>query len=107
MLKYYKNKKYQTYKIVKLIKKFLRNNQPDKKEKISGYVDYYIERTYNIGKYKLLHQRLTRGDLIKLQANNRSIITYVDQSYQYSGLLGINDLKACIGWKNLKKLLTF
>lgn len=44
------------------------------------------------GNLKIVLTRLIRADLVEVFDNERLVLSYVDQSHQYPGFLGFNDV---------------
>ncbi len=76
--------------VVRLFRDFIEKHfsHPDKYQKIIGLET----RNWKAGSFVIVHERQVRGDLITIKIQNTMIAQWVDQSHQYPGFLGLNDV---------------
>jgi len=51
-----------------------------------------LEKTFSVGTLDFRVFRGFRGDLIEVSLKDEMVVEYVDQSHQYDGLMGLNDI---------------
>ena len=62
-----------------------------------------FQETFYIGLYTIVYFSDIRGSLIELKKGSKIILTYVDQSRQYSNMIGQNDIQ----FENIELLKDF
>lgn len=107
ILKYfkkYKNKK-DNKKTRLLIQEYMSKNKEDE---LVDFYDEFYKKVWLLNKnISIIFIRLPSGDLITLNKKNIKLIEWVDQSYQYANLLGINDYIRYVSLYFLKNILKF
>lgn len=71
---------------------------------INHYSKYKCMFHWKIKKFDLTVIRMIRSDLIQLKCEKEELIEWVDQSYQYSGLLGINDFYSILSLQEVEDI---
>lgn len=93
MIKFIKRWLIKTFGPVNQIQKYIEKywNSPDSFKNIPG-LETRVWNLHQSGILGIVHSRQVRGDLIEVFYDSRLIISYVDQTHAYGGLLGINDV---------------
>ncbi len=74
-----------------MIQGYIRLHWDDVKGKSWPFVR--VDKYWDLGGgYALMFTRTIRGDLILLKLDGEDLMGWVDQSYQYDGMMGLNDI---------------
>lgn len=64
-----------------------------------------LEKTFHVGSLKFVVFRGFRGDLVEVFLNGELAVAYVDQSHQYEGLMGLNDIVIYVSKEEYKNAM--
>lgn len=103
------NRKIQNYltrrnnrKVVKILQKIILEDWEEIYETYLGESKYAFEKVFKRRDLTIRFTRLLRGDLIEAFIGEKEIASWVDQSHQYSGLMGLNDVLINVDAKDLE-----
>ncbi len=88
-------------KIVKIINDHMNSTSPDIEKHLAKY---NIDKTWNMGRHKLVHKRYIRGDTVELFFDEDILVEWVDQTHQYGSGIGVHDYKSNITLSCIKDI---